>query len=136
MAASPIQGLPAVVSIAPRLEPHLVEVMVWYPFGAADEAVAAAAAKVEELLARPDLGAVLVDAPSDLNDDSPRAADTAFVQAIARIVVEEAQNLANAAVSDLITKPGAMRSMLPTEPPATPGTPWLNKGVLAFTPDA
>ncbi|MBW4968328.1 hypothetical protein KZZ04_18520, partial [Pseudoalteromonas sp. CR1] len=85
MAAGPLPTLASVVSIAPRIEPHVVEVAVWYPFGAADEAVAAAAARVEELLAQPDLGAAIVSAPTDLSDDGPRVADTAFVQAIARL---------------------------------------------------
>lgn len=142
MAASPIPGLPAVVSIAPRLEPHLVEVVVWYPFGAADEAVAAAAAKVEELLAEPNLGAALVETPG-FDDDSPRAASTAFAQELIRALrdelkayaVAQAEELAAAAVNDLITTPGKLRGLLPIELPSAPGVPWLNNGVLAFTPD-
>jgi|FEC22Drversion2_1045045.scaffolds.fasta_scaffold00216_50 hypothetical protein len=135
MAAGPLPAPASVVSIAPRIEPHVVEVAVWYPFGAADEAVAAAAEKVAELLAAPDLGTPLVDTP-DVDDDSRQAANTAMVQAVARAVIAEAQNIAAAAVRDLITKPGALRGLLPTEPPPDPGVPWLNNGVLAFTPDA
>ncbi|WP_159392718.1 hypothetical protein [Methylobacterium sp. C1] len=135
MAASPMPALPAVVAIAPRLEPHLVEVVVWYPFGAADEAVAAAAAKVAEVLAAPDLGAPTADTP-DVDEDSPRVATAAMVQAVARLVIEEARKIAAAAVVDLMTKPGVMSGMLPTEPPPDAETPWLNKGGLAITPKA
>lgn len=69
----------ASVAVVPRLEPYLVEVVVLYPFGSADEAVAAAAQTVEALLNGPELGAATVATPPP-GDDSPRAANTEFVQ--------------------------------------------------------
>jgi len=139
MVATRTPLLPEAVSIVPRFEPHLVEVVVWYPFGAADEAVAAAAAKVAELLAQTDLGAAFATSP-DADDDSPRVATAAMVQAVARLVIERAEKSAaqiiRKAIADLLTTPNTLRAFLPTEPPDQPGMPWLDKGVLAITPDA
>ena len=135
MDAVPIPVPPPAVALAPRLEPHLVEVVVWYPFGAADEAVAAATAAVAERLAGPDLGPATAETP-EADEDSPRVATAAMVQAVARLVAVEAERLAAEAVRALLTEPGRLRAMLPTEPPPEPGIPWLDGGVLAITPDA
>lgn len=137
MVAGLANALPAPsVAVVPRIEPYLIEVVLPFPLGAADQAVALAAEKVAELLAQPNLGAALVDAPSDLTDESPRAADTAFVQGVARLVVEQAREIAAAAIVDLVKTPGKLRGMLPTDLPPDAGTPWLNNGVLTVTPDA
>ena len=132
---TPLAVPPPAVAIAPRLEPHLVEVVVWYPFGAADEAVADAAAAVAALLAQPNLGAATAETPGP-DDESPRVATTAMVQAVARLVTAEARRIAAEAVRALMTEPGRLRGMLPTQPPPEPGTPWLDGGVLAITPEA
>ena len=127
------------VAIVPRLEPCLVEVVVWYPFGAAAAAVAAAAAKVAELLARPDLGAAFAASPA-ADEDSARVATAAMVQAVARQVValaeKSAAQIVQKTIADLLTTPNTLRAFLPTEPPDRPGMPWLDRGGLAITPDA
>ncbi len=120
------------VDVLPRVEPYIVGVVLSYPLGAADQAVADAASKVAELLAQPDLGAALAVTPDDA-EDSPRVATAAMVQAVARAVVEQARDLAAAAVHDLLTTPGRLRDMLPTEPPDRPGLPWLDRGGLVIT---
>ena len=132
--AVPIPVPPPAVALAPRLEPHLVEVVVWYPFGAADAAVAEAAAAVAALLAQPNLGAATAETP-EAGDESPRVATTAMVQAVARLVTAEAREIAAEAVRALMTEPGRLRALLPTESPPEPGTPWLDGGVLAITPN-
>ena len=124
------------VAVVPRIEPYLIEVVLPFPLGSADQAIAAAAEKVAELLAQPDLGAATVDAPADLKDESQRVADTAFVQGVARLIVEQAEAFTLAAITDLMKTPRKLRRMLPTEPPPDAGTPWLDNGVLSITPDA
>lgn len=137
--AAPDPILPEVIAIVPRLEPYLVEVVVWYPFGAADEAVTAAAATVEALLAQPDLGAALATSPP-ADDDSPRVATTEMVQAVVRQALAaagtDAARIVQAAIADLLTTPNTLRALLPTEPPDEAGRPWLDGGVLAITPEA
>ncbi|MGU3417789.1 hypothetical protein [Methylobacterium sp. D54C] len=134
MVAGPSPVPPQAVAVAASLEPHLVEVVVWYPFGAADEAVAAAAARVEALLAAPRLGAASAETP-DTDDDGPRVATTAMVQAVARLVLDQARAIAAAALRDLMTEPGRLRALLPTAPPPDAATPWLDRGTVAITPD-
>jgi len=140
MAAGLANVLPAPsVAVVPRIEPYLVEVVLPFPLGSADQAVALAAAKVAELLAQPSLGAALATTPG-VEEDSPRVATAAMVQAVARLVVEQAREIAAAAIVDVLTAPGKLKGMLPTEPPADDGVPWLNKGGLVVSgtnpPDA
>lgn len=140
MAAGLANVLPAPsVAVVPRIEPYLVEVVVPFPLGSADQAVALAAQKVAELLAHPDLGEALASTP-DVDEDSPRVATAAMVQAVARLIVEQAREIAQAAIVDIMTTPGKLAGMLPTEPPLDDLTPWLNKGGLTVSgmnpPDA
>lgn len=123
------------VGVVSVLEPRLVEVAVWFPFGASDEAVAAAAATVADLLARPDLGAALAESP-DADDASRRVATAEMVQAVARAVTEAAREIAAAAILDVFTSPKKLRAMLPDTQPATPETPWRDGDTIAFTPPA
>lgn len=124
------------VAVVPRLEPYLVEVVIPFPLGSADEAVALAARMVAELLAQPDLGAALATTPGP-DEDSPRVATAAMVQAVARHVVEQARAIAEAAaqaaIRDLLTTPGRLAGLLPTEPPAEDLVPWLDHGGLTVT---
>ncbi len=129
---TPAGGAPAIVE---RYEPQVVEVVVHYPFGAADEAVAAAAATVQAPLDGPSLGAATADTPQ-ADDDSPRVATTAMVQAVARAVLAETAPAVRRALAQLLTTPAELRALLPAAPPDTPDTPWLSRDALAVTPGA
>ena len=136
MAAGLANVLPAPsVALVPRIEPYLVEVVVPFPLGFQNEAEALLSKTIADLLARPTLGEALATTPEP-DEDSPRVATAAMVQSVARLVVQQAQELTAAAIVDMLTTPGKLRGMLPTEPPPDAGTPWLNKGLLAITPDA
>lgn len=135
---APVLPAPS-VAVVPRIEPYLVEVVVPFPLGSADEAVALAARTVAELLAQPDLGAAVAQTPGT-DEDSPRVATAAMVQAVARGVVAQAHAIVRDAIRDLLTTPGRLAGLLPTEPPPEDLVPWLDRGALTITglnpPDA
>ncbi|EIZ83699.1 hypothetical protein WYO_3712 [Methylobacterium sp. GXF4] len=74
------------------IEPYLVGIILPYPLGAADQVAAAAIEMVSHLLAQPNVGAALATSP-DLNDDSPRVATSAMVQAVKRQILAEVQQM-------------------------------------------
>lgn len=140
MAASPLPAfLPPrlSVSVRPRTEPYLVEVMVPFPTGLRDAAVTAAMEVVSAFLRGQTLDGFSVATQSP-DDDSPAVANTEFVQLVARTFATEVKAYADAValiqIKDLLTQPKALSDILPTSLPDTPSTPWLNNGVLNITP--
>lgn len=124
------------VAVVPRLEPYLVEVILPFPLGSADQAVAEAAAAVAALLADAAFTGRPTAPTAEPDDASLQIANTAFVQAVARTVTQAARTIARDAIRDLFTKPGALKALLPTELPDRPELPWLDGGTLVITPSA
>ncbi|MEN3212223.1 hypothetical protein PUR23_19625 [Methylorubrum populi] len=111
-----------VLTTVPRYEPYLVEVVLPFPVGAADEAVAAAAAAVKDLLASADMTGEPRAPTPETDDRSRRLATTAFVHELVELTLKT-----------LLQTPGVLSGYLPKDAPAQDGLPYLSGGVVAIT---
>lgn len=111
------------VETAPRYEPYLVEVVVPFPIGAADDAIQAAMAAVEGYLA---VGVDLLGTPTSTtpptDDVSRRIATTEFVKA-----------LVAAEIKRLMQSPNALADLIPKDIPVANGVPYLSGGIVVIS---